>query len=63
MKPDWKDAPEWANYLALDSDGYYWFEFQPVIYEGVFKWSEGRYTHADFVCQTLSIEFRPLDTK
>jgi hypothetical protein len=20
-KPDWKDAPEWANYLAMDRDG------------------------------------------
>ena len=25
MKPDWKDAPEWANYLVLDEDGeWYW---------------------------------------
>jgi hypothetical protein len=29
MKPDWKDAPEWANWLAMDSDGdWYWFEDQ-----------------------------------
>jgi hypothetical protein len=20
-KPDWKDAPEWANYLAMDRNG------------------------------------------
>jgi len=25
MKPSWKDAPEWANYLAADSNGAYWF--------------------------------------
>ena len=24
MKPDWKDAPEWANYLAQDPFGR-WF--------------------------------------
>lgn len=30
MKPDWKDAPEWAKYLAMDSDGEWnWHEFQP----------------------------------
>lgn len=21
MKPNWKDAPEWANYLAMDASG------------------------------------------
>lgn len=31
MKPDWKDAPEWAKYLAMDSDGWwYWYENEPV---------------------------------
>ncbi len=32
MKPDWKDAPEWANYLALTYSGrqWTWFEFAPV---------------------------------
>lgn len=29
-KPDWKDAPEWANWLAMDSDGeWYWFQRRP----------------------------------
>jgi len=31
-KPDWKDAPEWANYLAMDSDNnWYWYEFEPWL--------------------------------
>jgi len=31
-KPDWKDAPEWANYLAMDQNGdWYWFENLPSI--------------------------------
>lgn len=36
MKPDWKDAPEWAQWLAMDSDGYwYWYSHEPyVITEG-----------------------------
>ena len=30
-KPDWKGAPEWANYLAQDMNGvWYWFEFEPI---------------------------------
>jgi hypothetical protein len=31
-KPDWKDAPEWANWLAMDRDGmWYWYEVEPKI--------------------------------
>lgn len=34
-KPDWKDAPERANYLAQDLDGrWYWFELEPYAYAG-----------------------------
>ena len=30
MKPDWKDAPEWANYLAQNKDGEWtWFSHKP----------------------------------
>lgn len=29
--PDWKDAPEWAQWLACDADGtWYWFEDRPI---------------------------------
>lgn len=31
-KPDWKDAPEWANYLAQDADGtWQWFSKEPIL--------------------------------
>lgn len=31
MKPDWKNAPEWANYLAMDSDGdWLWYKHEPI---------------------------------
>lgn len=34
MKPDWKDAPEWAQYLAQDLDGnWYWFSDEPFFQE------------------------------
>lgn len=32
MKPDWSTAPDWANYLAKDSNGqWYWFEKKPLL--------------------------------
>lgn len=33
MKPDWKDAPEWANWLGQDVFGaWYWLEdVQPEV--------------------------------
>ena len=38
-KPEWKDAPEWANYFAQDPCGtWYWFELKP---EAVGDWVEG----------------------
>jgi len=30
-KPSWDDAPYWANYLAMDEDGsWYWYSIEPV---------------------------------
>jgi hypothetical protein len=32
MKPDWKDAPEWAKWLAMDEDGeWFWFKSRPRL--------------------------------
>ena len=34
MKPDWKDAPEWARYLTRDCDGSLtWHETEPYFSE------------------------------
>ena len=46
MKPDWKDAPEWAEYLAMDSDGTcWWYENEPVL--NCVDWlTHGRVEHA-----------------
>ena len=41
-KPDWSTAPAWAQYLAMDEDGmFFWYENKPrageeswVVYEG-----------------------------
>lgn len=30
--PDWSNAPNWANYAAMDADGsWFWFEAQPMM--------------------------------
>lgn len=35
MKPDWKNAPEWAMWLSCDDDGEWtWFELEPVKFTG-----------------------------
>jgi len=46
MKPDWKYAPEWANWLAMDSDGaWFWYEMQPDARRGKFR-TDGKVTLA-----------------
>lgn len=45
MKPDWKDAPEWAHYLAKDkNDEWWWFERPPTTY------SSGRWLGGGMAC-------------
>ena len=47
MKPEWKDAPEWANYLAMDSDGeWFWYESPPGIGLKCWRVSEGACSNA-----------------
>lgn len=39
MKPDWKDAPEWANWLAQDGNGaWWWYEDKPLTINGEIVW-------------------------
>lgn len=31
IKPSWDNAPEWANWLAMDADGtWYWYNVKPI---------------------------------
>ena len=51
MKPDWKDAPDWAMWLAMDEDGtWYWFENEPtnepIVEGGRFSVSGGDWCRA-----------------
>ncbi len=55
MKPDWKDAPEWARWLCCGKSGvWWWYEREPIQVGGtwfVMVWdpkdSEGRIEKAD----------------
>lgn len=41
MKPDWKDAPEWATCLAMDADGSWsWYEHAPAWSDAMGHWYE-----------------------
>ncbi len=60
MKPDWKDAPSWAKWLAMDENGdWLWYEDRPVC--GVACWgSRGRFEDAEsYIPWTDTLEARP----
>jgi len=39
MKPDWKDAPEWAKWLALNEYGeWWWYEMEPLLFYMAGHW-------------------------
>jgi len=59
MKPDWKDAPEWANYLAMDESGIWaWFENKPAINGNEWYAKNGGMYELAFSFDT-SLETRP----
>ena len=46
MKPSWKDAPEWAQYLAMDENGeWWWYSEIPAVMSDNSTWTIG-------LCQT-----------
>lgn len=56
MKPDWKDAPEWAQWLAMDGSGLWClFECRPTLELGVWTMG-GKHSFANF---EPSVEARP----
>lgn len=66
MKPDWKDAPEWAQWLCQDPDGrWIWFKYKPRIRSDGFEWIQGRkigmweFAEADDFVWKTSLEPRP----
>ena len=46
MKPDWEDAPEWAQYLTQDRDGTWgWWEKKPEYDDGDWWAENSRWEH------------------
>ena len=40
IRPDWNDAPEWANFVAQDHDNtWWWYEKEPE-YDGHGSWNQ-----------------------
>lgn len=59
MKPDWKDAPEWATHLAQMLDGtWIWFENEPYRSGEVWRSDSGRWAVAG-VWWGYTLEARP----
>lgn len=66
MKPDWKDAPYWARWMAKDPDNcWHFFEVKPRFSVRLFRWSVGnrrKYSAGKYVTDTnyrFDIEKRP----
>jgi len=63
-KPEWKDAPEWANYLAMDWIGdWYWYHEKPRLSDST--WETGgavRLATHSYHGWQQSLEGRPDDT-
>ena len=61
-KPDWKDAPDWARYMAQDKDDeWYWFEYEPKKAQGYWELDRcvGQSEKAYKEPWTLTLESRP----
>ena len=59
-KPRWEDAPEWAQWLAMDEDGdWYWYEKEPE--PGWKSWAprKGKTTVAGETDWEKTLEQRP----
>ena len=61
MKPSWDEAPEWANWLAMDESGnWFWYQEKPVDGNGCFVAnSSGKFALASYSDWEESLERRP----
>lgn len=59
-KPLWKDAPEWAGWLAKDSDGNWcWYEKKPVWSVDCWITDSGKECYANDPDPEETLEPRP----
>lgn len=64
-KPSWDNAPEWANYLAKDFNGiWYWFQHKPEYDAAEGTWNsdcgETISVYADRIHAHNTLESRPV---
>ena len=53
MEPSFDNAPEWANFVAMDGDGeWYWFEEEPVWYLGSRQWRCQTFSNYKIACKS-----------
>lgn len=63
-KPEWKDAPIWAKWVAQDEDGQWgWYEFEPELGGWSWIWDRGNWQACDFYLRAndwrKTLEHRP----
>jgi hypothetical protein len=60
--PDWKNAPEWANYVAKNKNGVWcWYENMPSTHPSLEEWIDngGKYQEISW---RDSLQKRPSET-
>lgn len=64
-KPLWKDAPDWAQWLAMDGDGdWFWYEAEPHYTPGGMDDYDCRFGLEWFPCTDKSrVEFAGIDSQ
>ena len=63
-KPLWKDAPDWANFMAQDRDGCWcWFEKCPKLITTMWRNPHGKYATIDVDNWEDSLQERPVECK
>lgn len=58
-KPGWEDAPEWAQWLAMDQDGeWYWFEHRPHSENYTWQSNSGRLVQDGYLPSCRDLDWR-----
>ncbi|XQA74642.1 hypothetical protein ACM9XA_03635 [Xanthomonas sacchari] len=59
-KPSWDDAPDWAQWLAMDADGqWYWYESKPEWHFGTWETKAAHVSAGSSDSAIDSLEQRP----
>lgn len=64
-RPDWSEAPEWANWWSVDADGdIFWSEIKPMPHKSSASWqidfSKGRVDFDQNIDIPIGIDWRTL---